>query len=80
MGETGGEFAENEYDITLREFIRKHADHLDVNLHALMAQCDRIERHLQALTADVAEVKPLLDRWRNSKVAGLIGGTMPWQK
>lgn len=80
MGETGGDITQNDDGISLRDFIRGHADHLDVNLHALMAQCDRIEKHLQALTADVAEVKPLLDRWRNSKVAGLIGGTMPWQK
>lgn len=80
MAETGGDITGNEDSISLRDFIQGHLDHLDTNLHELLARADRIEKHLEAITTDLDAARPLLDKWKRSGIARLVGGSrQPWQ-
>ena len=79
-GITGNHDAETISD----DMFAARLDHIDANVHELMQASERIEKHLEALAADVAAARPLLEKWQHSrirKLAGSIGsGNAPWQQ
>lgn len=78
MAETGGDITGNDDAISLRDFIQGHLDHLDTGIHDLQDRIGRIEKHLTAIQTDLDAARPLLDKWKNSGIARLVGGKAPW--
>jgi hypothetical protein len=90
MGETGGDIAQNSgpdtgSPLASEEYIRVNfdgmllrIDHLDTGLHELQQQAARIEKHLEAITAELDQAAPLIDAWKRSKLRKLAAGQMPW--
>lgn len=78
MAETGGDITGNDDAISLRDFLRGHFDHLDTQLHEVAQRAERIEKHLETIVADLDGARPLLDKWKRSGIARLVGGKAPW--
>lgn len=71
--------------VSLREWIAKHSDHLDEGIHELRQQLLALRGTVEVMRAQVAEVhaeleaaKPMIEKWRHSKIVKLAQGTMPW--
>lgn len=86
--------AENDPDITensdpyahsLREWIAKHADHLDAGIHELQQQLDALNvtvavmaARIETIHADVEAARPMVERWQHSMLGKIAKGAMPW--
>jgi hypothetical protein len=84
-GSNQAETLDNADEATLRQWLASEhtrlalrIDHVDQGVHELAQQCDRIEKHLEAIAADVAAARPLLERFQHSAIARLAKGQMPW--
>lgn len=80
MAETGEVFTENSGPdtISLREWIAKHADHLDAGIHEIRQMLTGIEKQVAEIHGELEAAKPLIERWQHSKIRKLAAGQMPW--
>lgn len=86
MGETQAGITVNDDDISLREWIAKHSDHLDEGIHDIAWRLERMEADMGKMATQIAEMhqeleaaRPMIERWQHSKIRNLLGGQMPWQ-
>lgn len=85
MAETQADITENSvgdtlgYDsLSLREWIAKHADHLDTGIHELQQALARVEQQVAEIHAELETARPLIERWQHSRIRKLAAGQMPW--
>jgi len=64
--------------VSLREWIAKHSDHLDVGIHELQQQLAEVGRQVAEMHAELEAARPLLEKWQRSKIVKLASGGLPW--
>ena len=85
MTETQAGITENSDDISLREWIAKHSNHIDQGIHEIRQLLQDTADEVSAIHAQVSEIhseletaRPLLEKWQHSKIRKLATGQMPW--
>lgn len=87
VGETTADITGNDGDISLREWIAKHSDHLDEGIHQLQQELQVLVASVETISQQVAEIhaeleaaRPMIEKWQHSKIVKLAHGQMPWQQ
>ena len=85
MAETHEDITLNDDSVSLREWIAKHADHLDTGIHDLQQDVRVLLTVVEVLSQQVAEIhaeleaaRPLIEKWTHSKLVKLAAGQFPW--
>lgn len=86
VGEMQADITVNDDDISLREWIAKHSDHLDEGIHQLQQELTVLVASVEVISQQVAEIhqeleaaRPMIEKWQHSKIMKLASGQMPWQ-